>query len=113
MTNQKEAGHTAWTLEGDHDWSDCSVDFNGGGYHYTIYEPGRERPIAFVIGDGEDWRDDEDGAVRKRALAMAAAPKMAASLKAFVAHYPMGINPMLDQAFRDARAALSKAGASE
>ena len=40
---------------------------------------------------------------------IAAAPALLAVSKAFVAHYPMGINPMLDQAFRDARAAIQSA----
>lgn len=46
---------------------------------------------------------------RSRVLMNEAAPDMLEALKAFVAHYPMGINPSLDDAFRSARAAISKA----
>lgn len=38
-----------------------------------------------------------------------AAQDMAEALKAFVSHYPSGINPDLDAAWNAARAALSKA----
>ncbi|HEV7352548.1 MAG TPA: hypothetical protein VGN74_05405 [Brevundimonas sp.] len=32
------------------------------------------------------------------------------ALRSFVAHYPMGVNPFLDQAYRNARAALQEPG---
>lgn len=38
-----------------------------------------------------------------------AARDMLEALKTFVAHYPMGINPFLDDAYRAARAAIAKA----
>lgn len=35
--------------------------------------------------------------------------ELLAAARSFVAHYPMGINPFLDQAFRDARASIARA----
>ncbi len=53
----------------------------------------------------------EDGVQRTAdAHLMSASPEMADALIAFVSHYPMGINLELDAAYRDARAALEKAG---
>lgn len=40
---------------------------------------------------------------------IAAAPDLLEACKAFVAHYPMGTNPFLDDAFRAARAAIARA----
>jgi len=40
---------------------------------------------------------------------IAAAPEMLEALKAFVAHYPKGINPYLDDAYGDAFDAIRKA----
>jgi hypothetical protein len=48
-----------WTLKGEHEWSECSVQFDGDGSYHTIYEPGRRLPVAFVIGTGRHWRDNE------------------------------------------------------
>jgi len=48
-----------WTLKGEHEWSECSVQFDGDGSYHTIYEPGRRLPVAFVIGTGRNWRDSE------------------------------------------------------
>jgi hypothetical protein len=39
----------------------------------------------------------------------AASPRLYAALEKFVAHYPMGINPFLDEACIEARAALAQA----
>jgi hypothetical protein len=41
---------------------------------------------------------------------MAASPDMKKALRLFVAHYPHGINPYLDQAYSEARDALTKVG---
>lgn len=54
----------------------------------------------------EPYRADARAAVEVMADE---APDMLEALKTFVAHYPMGINPFLDDAYRDARAAISKA----
>jgi hypothetical protein len=40
---------------------------------------------------------------------MAAAPDMLSVVKAFVAQYPVGLNPFLDEAYREALAAIAKA----
>lgn len=99
-----------WTLEGEHDWSDCSVSFDGDGYHYTIYEPGRALPVAFVIGDTESWRDEEGDDVRKRALTMAAAPDLLEALQRLVtinAEYVEFCEP--GSAYDQARIAIARA----
>lgn len=38
-----------------------------------------------------------------------AAPELLAALTQFVSHYPVGVNPELDAAWNDARAAITKA----
>lgn len=40
---------------------------------------------------------------------IAAAPDLLEALKSFEAHYPMGVNSFLDDAYRSARAAIAKA----
>jgi len=61
-----------WTLEGEHEWSECSVQFDGDGSYHTIYEPGRRLPVAFVIGTGRHWRDNEtEDTARARLIASA------------------------------------------
>jgi len=66
-----------WSLEGEHDWADCSVEFSHGGYFYTIYEPGRELPVAFVIGQGSGYEEDAEVS-RREALVMAASRELLA-----------------------------------
>jgi hypothetical protein len=60
---------SGWTLYGDHDHSEVSVYFGSGGSFYTVYEPGRSLPVAFVIGACGDH--DES-----RARVIVAAPEL-------------------------------------
>ena len=45
----------------------------------------------------------------ERANLIVSAPEMLQALKAFVDYYPSGVNPYLDKAYNDARAAIAKA----
>lgn len=63
--------------------------------------------VASVYGDDPNCR--EDGRQIANARLIAAAPEMLEALQAFEAHYPLGVNPFLDDAFRSARAAIAKA----
>lgn len=59
-----------------------------------------------------DWGDDigpPADVAKANARLIAAAPDLLAALERFVAHYPNGINPMLDDAASAARAAIAKA----
>ncbi|HYC66674.1 hypothetical protein [Brevundimonas sp.] len=59
--------HTAgWSLKGDHEWSDCHVEFDRSGSYYTIYEDGRYLPVAFAIG-----AEGDDDTARARLIAAA------------------------------------------
>jgi len=73
--NVSDKTKDGWTLQGEHEWDECSVQFSGSGCYHTIYEPGRRLPIAFVIGSSEYWRDSE-AEDTARARLIAAAPEM-------------------------------------
>jgi hypothetical protein len=73
--NASDKTKDGWTLQGEHEWDECSVQFSGSGCYHTIYEPGRRLPIAFVIGSSEYWRDSE-AEDTARARLIAAAPDL-------------------------------------
>jgi hypothetical protein len=75
-----------WTLKGEHEWSECSVQFDGDGSYHTIYEPGRRLPVAFVIGTGRHWRDNEAEDTATARL-IASAPDLLEALTALYASY--------------------------
>lgn len=88
-------------------WFVCGVRQKVGGQEalgISRYneEKRRDENIASV------WYDPRNGEGTTDAHLIASAPDMREALEAFVAHYPMGTNPFLDDAFRSARAALSR-----
>lgn len=60
---------------------------------------------SLAVGTAERHREGWEANARL----MASAPDLLAALKQFVAHYPHGINSMLDDACSDARDAIAKA----
>ncbi|MEM6668590.1 MAG: hypothetical protein AAF661_05170 [Pseudomonadota bacterium] len=79
-----------------------------GAYDYAIVADidGEPQVIGEAFGrSSEDiWPDAQTNACH-----FSAAPELLQAAKAFVAHYPHGINPDLDQAWSDTRAAIAKA----
>ena len=59
----------------------------------------------WTIGTAEQHRKEHEANARL----IAAAPDLLAALQAMVAHYPAGINTMLDEASTAARAAIDRA----
>ena len=59
----------------------------------------------WTIGTAEQHRKEHEANARL----MAAAPDLLAALQAMIAHYPAGINTMLDEASTAARAAIARA----
>ena len=57
----------------------------------------------------EDEREEAQCECEANADLIAAAPDLLAALQAMVAHYPAGINTMLDEASTAARAAIARA----
>lgn len=106
-----------WTLQGEHEWDECSVQFSGSGCYHTIYEPGRRLPIAFVIGSSEYWRDGE-AEDTARARLIAAAPDGLAFAQHYDAYmsanYSEGpsssaLHPTAAETWRLARSFIAKA----
>lgn len=79
---------------------------NGGEWHsVNRYDETKKRDenIACV------GFDPRDGAGLLDARLIAAAPDLLSVVKQFVAHYPVGINPFVDAAYRKGLEALSRA----
>lgn len=95
------------------------TDSKGG---WIDYKPGDPVPslrvrVRFLCGEelsgfwsADSWDWEETGPYQIVAYLPEAAPALVEALKQFVAHYPMGVNPFLDEAYRTARQALQAAG---
>lgn len=108
------SGQAGWSLKGEHEWDECSVQFSGDGSYHTIYEPGRRLPVAFVIGAEGYWRDNE-AETRANARLIAAAPDLKSAgihlLSAFMDAETARGNIRAEQhpAYVEMRAAIAKA----
>lgn len=72
----------------------------------SVGKPREHRAMVQVVTslEGGTYREGD-----ANARLIAAAPELAEALQMFVDHYPACINPFLDEAYRNARLALSKA----
>jgi hypothetical protein len=90
------------------------IPFRADGLRVLAIYKDNERPIAewpVAIQEDKDTRQVPLGEIWDRAGGKRR--EMQACLEKFVGHYPGGINPALDAAYRESRAVLAKAPQSE
>lgn len=87
-----------------------SVGVEGDGVPGYVYcDNALGSAVAIVYGKALAFTAFSREEEKANAALIAASPRLYAALEKFVAHYPMGINPFLDEACIEARAALAQA----